>query len=80
MMGATDGELNNVRTQGERLAVLEYKINLLETQYSNIDSKLDNILELRQKGLGAFWLASALIGTGIIGFIGSVFGWFRPHV
>lgn len=63
-----------------RVAVLEYKVNQLTealTKHSteskarddDITTKLDGLLELKSKGMGAFWLASTIVGTGIVGLI-----------
>lgn len=60
-------------TDNERIAVLEVKMAKL----GEIEDKLDELLALRNKGMGAFWLASGLVGTGIIGFLGEILGWFR---
>lgn len=64
-------------TTAERLAVLETKQIEDRVKLVSIEKKLDQLLDLRAKGAGAFWLASALLGTGIVGFLGSVFGWFK---
>lgn len=66
-----------VKTDAERLALLEYKDTLRESKLNDIDKKLDELLTLRQKGVGAFWLASSLLGTGIIGAIFMVVQYFR---
>lgn len=70
--------------QGERIATLEEqvknlarKVNHLETTISSMDSKLDALLALRYKGIGAFWLASTLIGTGIVGLGLQLLNWIR---
>jgi hypothetical protein len=64
-------------TQIERLARLEERVRVLESKVDGIDHKLDQLLELRYKGVGAFWLASTLIGTGIVGALFQVAAWFR---
>lgn len=68
----------------ERLTRLEYdlravavRVETLEKNLSNIDSKLDQLLALRNKGVGAFWLMSALLGTGIIGAMFTFLTWLR---
>lgn len=61
-------------TQIERLAKLEERVSVLEDKVDSMNDKLDELLALRYKGVGAFWLASSLIGTGIIGFIYALFG------
>src|SRR3546814_13666432 len=64
-------------SDSERIAVLEAKVeqwtksfeaHAVETRKENqsLEAKLDEVLALKNKGLGAFWLASALIGSGVI--------------
>lgn len=48
-----------------------------ESRHEDMSKKLDDLLGLRNKGVGAFWLASALAGTGIIGAILSFFDWWK---
>jgi phosphatidylglycerophosphatase A len=48
-----------------------------EKRHDDMSGKLDELLGLRNKGVGAFWLASALAGTGIIGAILSFFSWWK---
>lgn len=56
-------------TQAERIAALEVRVFDMQTQQQEINRKLDELLNLRHKGVGAFWLASGLLGTGIVGFL-----------
>lgn len=56
-------------TQAERIAALEVRVSEIQKQQQEINNKLDELLCLRNKGVGAFWLTSALLGTGIIGFL-----------
>lgn len=66
-------------TQAERITALEVRVSdLLKTQQETND-KLDELLAMRNKGIGAFWLASTLLGTGIVGFIVQFVDWWR-HV
>lgn len=60
-----------------RLAVLEHRVDNLDRKLGSIDGKLDELLQLRSKGVGAFWLASALLGTSILGTIITMVNWFR---
>ena len=62
-------------TQLERLAVLEAKVDAMERTIEGMDAKLDELLALRNRGVGAFWLASALTGTGIIGALSLAWKW-----
>lgn len=63
------------RDEIERLARLEVIVERIEKEQLEASlerrsqtAKLDELLALRHKGVGAFWLASALLGTGIVGF------------
>lgn len=74
-------------TQAERLASVEVEVRELKREFDEhkqdtkdefekVNSKLDDLLAIKHKGMGAFWLASALVGTGIIGFFWQVINWF----
>lgn len=56
-------------TQAERITALEVRVSAMQVQQQEINAKLDELLVLRNRGIGAFWLASGLLGTGIVGFI-----------
>lgn len=58
-----------VLSDKERIAKLESSYDSLSATVGNIDTKLDDLLALRNKGVGAFWLATLLTGSGIVGFI-----------
>lgn len=64
-------------TQGERIAALEVKVSELLTQQQKSNEKLDELLAMRHKGIGAFWLASTLLGTGLVGFVVQLISWWR---
>lgn len=72
------------RTQGERIAALEVEVAYLraeiaemKTETVGVNRKLDDLLALRDKGFGAFWLASALFGGGIFGVFATLSSWWR---
>lgn len=65
------------RSEVERITVLETEVANIQKTVDSMDSKLDDLLALRYKGVGAFWLASALLGTGIVGMFGWVFDLFK---
>lgn len=56
-------------TQAERISALEVRVSEIQKQQQEINNKLDELLGLRNKGVGAFWLASALLGTVIVSFL-----------
>lgn len=65
------------KNDGERIAVLEVRMAKVEDQQQQILNKLDELLLFRAKGVGAFWLASALLGTGIVGTVVTLIEWIK---
>ncbi len=74
--------------QAERIRALEVQMNILARSiidhnaddkefHKSVDAKLDILLDLRAKGVGAFWLASAILGTGIVGALATLMSWFK---
>ncbi len=72
----------------ERIAVLELKVQQLGEDFSKhaqetrteaitLEQKLDDLLTLKNKGMGAFWLASTIFGTGIVGGIVMLINYLR---
>lgn len=62
--------------EAERVKAVEVKQDDMAVTMASMDSKLDELLTLKNKGLGAFWLASIFIGaafTGILSFFTSYF-------
>lgn len=64
-------------TQAERITALEIQMAHVLAESQSMSKKLDELLGLRNRGIGAFWLASALAGTGIIGLAVSLVDWFK---
>jgi hypothetical protein len=75
-------------TQGERLAGMEVQVRELKEQFTEhqkatdrkfdeVNQKLDDLLALRNKGAGVFWLISTLVGAGIVGGALQILEWFR---
>lgn len=75
-------------TQSERLVSVEVEVRELKKAFeehkaetrqdlTEIKSQLTDLLELKNKGMGAFWLASAVVGSGIVSLIWQFIGWFR---
>lgn len=59
------------------LAVLKEQMKTMSERFDSFEGKLDEVLELKNKGLGAFWLASAVIGSGILTGIFSFISWVK---
>lgn len=65
----------------ERIAVLENEWANAKTDLSAIKDKLDSLLELKSRGMGALWLIGLVISSGVIGLVSIVFGFVnRPHL
>lgn len=62
---------------GERIARVEERVKELDDRMARVEEKLDKLLELRWKGAGAFWLASILFGTGVVGSLLAALNWIR---
>lgn len=62
---------------GERIMRLETQMADIQAQQNQINDKLDDLIALRNKGLGVFWVASSLLGTGIVGAIVEIISWLR---
>jgi len=64
-------------TQLERLTSLEVQVAQLRSEQQEVIKKLDDLLAMRNKGVGAFWLASTILGTGIVGFALQLIAWWK---
>jgi hypothetical protein len=62
-------------TLAERVAALETRMAHFERGQNSMDSKLDDLLALRNKGAGAFWLATALAGVGAVSIFFQITSW-----
>jgi len=80
--------VNEMDDMRQRLTVLEVEVSALKSmtkehidqtrsENQSLGVKLDSLLEIKNKGVGAFWLASALMGSGIIGMIVAVVQWVK---
>jgi hypothetical protein len=63
--------------QSERLAVLEIEVRQMKELVGQMDTKIDQLVDLRARGVGAFWGASAMFGTGIVGSLITVWNWIK---
>lgn len=60
-----------------RLALVEARLERLIEDLENRDKKLDELLELKHKGLGALWLATLILGTSIVAGVTTVVSWIK---
>lgn len=63
----------------ERLAVVEVKFQALKDDVDQANAKLDELLALKAKGAGAFWLASSLFGVGFSFILTYISDWFKGY-
>lgn len=75
-------------TQAERIASLEARIEALEkaqnkhaetveTQLTELVTKVTALTSIKDKGAGAFWLATMLSGTGILAIFLKISEWWN---
>ena len=67
-----------MKSDAERIAILETKFEAMEENLKDISQKLDTLLELKSKGLGAFWLVGLIFGSGVLGILVTAFSFFKP--
>ena len=71
-------------TQSERMAKMEVELTHLSTAVEKLtvlvekqDGQLQELLALRNKGAGVFWLASVLFGTSLVGAVSVLWKWLN---
>jgi hypothetical protein len=76
--------VSKTMTQAERITTLEAEVSFLRQELREMkddtkatNAKLDVLLALRNKGAGAFWLASVIFGTSLVGFATIVLSWIK---
>jgi len=67
------------RPQGERISILETQQKSTDITLDDINKKLDDLLELKHKGMGALTLISILFASaaGLAGFLAAIVGVFK---
>lgn len=75
---------SNPRTNPERITAIEVEVYHLRNTVTDLlevtkaqNEKLDSLLELKQKGMGAIWFASAILGSGLLGGIYFITSWLK---
>lgn len=63
------------RTDAERIASLETEVRLLTETVERLAKSVEDLIGLRNKGAGVFWLASSLAGAGAISIFFQVLHW-----
>lgn len=60
-----------------RISAIEAKYDIMILQHDKMLDRMNQLLELKHKGAGAFWLFSLIAGSGLIGVITYVLDWFK---
>lgn len=60
-----------------RLAVIEVQIKSLIEEMEKRDKKIDELLALKNRGLGAIWLVTLIFGSSLIAGLATVISWFK---
>jgi hypothetical protein len=68
--------MDRLLSPGERLAILETRFDQISRDNNEIMKKLDELLQLKHKGLGAFWFVGIIISTGLVGLVTTMIGYF----
>lgn len=73
-----------MNSESVRLALLEERMEKLmvtleskEEDLLRIEGKLNELLTLKNQGMGAIWLASLLLGSGLIAGITTFITWIK---
>ena len=64
-------------TQGERIASLEVVVAAQTREISELKELVQELVALKNRGAGAFWLASALFGVSIVSAASYVWSIFK---
>jgi hypothetical protein len=69
------------KSLAERVAILESQREYDRILLNDIKLKLDELLELKHKGMGAIGLVGLIIGSGVIGLAFTIWNMLRgPHL
>lgn len=60
-----------------KVAILETKQATMEEKLDDVIKKLDALLELKTKGMGALGLVGLIMGSGIMGIAAMVMNFFK---
>ena len=58
-------------------AVMNHKLETLEAKVDELTNSVQELIALKHKGLGAFWLASIILAGAFTAMISAVGAWFR---
>lgn len=76
-----ENDLPIYMTLNQRLSVLETKFDQVQKSHEEMSEKLDQLLELKSKGMGAIWLIGLIVGGGFMGVVGLLTSLFnRGHL
>lgn len=73
---------NPILPIGERVAIVETKVSTMQVTLDSIEGKLDDLLKLKDKGMGALSLVSMVGLSGLLAIIAVVWQFLsgRSHL
>lgn len=60
-----------------RIKELEVEVRHLADTVERLSQHVETLVELKNMGFGAFWLASAIFGSGIVGGVLGFWHWMK---
>jgi hypothetical protein len=63
-------------SESERITALETELRFLKESVQELTKSVKELTALRNKGAGAFWLATSLAGAGAISIFLQIVHWF----
>lgn len=68
---------NVAMTQAERITALEVKVDVLVQELRETNKNLNDLLALRNKGAGVFWIVTTLFGASLVSGIHALTLWMK---
>ena len=60
-------------------AILSTKLEALETQVESLAKSVNDLLAIKHKALGMFWLGSIIVTAAFTAIVSAFSGWMRGH-
>lgn len=65
--------------EAERVRTIEVKQDETNATVASMDAKLDELLALKNKGMGAFWVVSIIMGAAFTTVVSIITDLFNGH-
>lgn len=64
-------------TQAERITALEVKVDALISELHITNKNLNDLLALRNKGAGVFWIVTTIFGASLVSLASAISAWVK---